>query len=102
MNATEITMNRLIAFAIIAAVIVLLTGCAISPTPDYDLKFGNAVREARARMTLNPNAGANPDLAVGMDGKAAQGAITLYERSFKSPPPVVNVINIGGSAGASQ
>lgn len=100
MNATEITMQRVIAFAIIA-LIVLLAGCA-SPTPDYDLKFGNAVREARARMTLNPNAGTNPDLAVGMDGKSARDAITLYERSFQAPPPVVNVINIGGSAGARQ
>jgi hypothetical protein len=98
----ETTMHRLFAFALIATVIVLMAGCASSPTPDYDLKFGNAVREARARMTLNPNAGANPDLAVGMDGKAARDAITLYERSFQSPPPVVNVINIGGSSSARQ
>jgi hypothetical protein len=101
MNATETTMQRVIAFAIIA-LIVLLAGCAGSPTPEYDLKFGNAVREARARMTLNPNAGANPDLAVGMDGKSARDAITLYERSFQSPPPVVNVINIGGTTSARQ
>jgi hypothetical protein len=97
----ETTMKTITALAIVA-ITGLLAGCAISPTPDYDLKFGNAVREARARMTLNPNAGANPDLAVGMDGKSARDAIALYERTFKSPPPVVNVINIGGSAAASQ
>jgi hypothetical protein len=37
-----------------------------------------------------------------MDGKAAKEAINLYQGSFKAPPPAVNVINIGGSLGATQ
>jgi Flp pilus assembly pilin Flp len=34
---------------------------------------------------------------MGLDGKAAQDGIRLYSRLLQEPPPVVNVINIGGS-----
>ena len=80
-------------------VLALLAGCATSTTPNYDARFGQAVREARLRMTLNPNAVAGPEAATGMDGLAAHEAFGRYHDSFKAPPPVVNVINIGGSVG---
>lgn len=83
-------------------VLALLGGCATSTTPNYDARFGDAVRQARLRMTMNPNAGANPDPMAGMDGRSAREAVGRYQDSFKSPPPVVNVINIGGSASAGQ
>lgn len=73
----------------------LLAGC--SSTPIYDAKFGDAVREARLRMTMNPDAGNSEDIVVGMDGKSAKEAVTRYQNSFKEPPPVTNVINIGGT-----
>jgi len=89
-------MNRSLALAMLA----LLAGCAASPTPNYDARFGDAVREARQRMTLNPNAGSNPPAALtGMDGRASRESIVRYQDSFKAPPPVVNVINIGGGVG---
>lgn len=77
----------------------LLSGCASysAQTPNYDAKFGDAVRQARIQMTINPDAGKNADQALGMDGKSAKEAITLYQGTFKTPPPAVNVINIGGS-----
>jgi len=90
-------MNKSLALVLLA----LLGGCA-SPTPNYDLRFGDAVRDARQRMTLNPNAGADPDNLVGMDGRSAREAVGRYQDSFKAPPPVVNVINIGSSSGSSQ
>ena len=37
-----------------------------------------------------------------MDGRAAREAVGRYQDSFKSPPPVVNVINIGGSVGGGR
>lgn len=73
----------------------LLAGC--STTPNYDAKFGDAVREARMHMTLNPHAGKNAETVVGMDGKSAKEAMTRYQNTFKEPPPVTNVINIGGT-----
>ncbi|HXD42255.1 MAG TPA: hypothetical protein VN649_16945 [Ramlibacter sp.] len=83
------------------ALLALLAGCAVSSTPNYDPHFGEAVREARQRMTLNPNAGSNPESINGMDGRASREAMVRYQDSFKAPPPVVNVINIGGALGGS-
>ena len=84
---------------VIALLPTLLAGCASSVTPNYDAKFGNAVREAKLKMTINPDAGKNPDQVLGMDGKSAREAIILYQDTFKAPPPAVNVINIGGGIG---
>ncbi|MDB5908445.1 MAG: hypothetical protein JWP34_2559 [Massilia sp.] len=78
------------------AVLALLGGCATSP--NYDARFGDAVREARSAMTINPNPAPSPDQAAGIDGQAGLEALTRYHESFKAPPPVVNVINIGGAA----
>lgn len=81
---------------LLAASIALATA-ACSTTPNYDMKFGDAVREARMNMTINPDAGKNADQVAGMDGKSGKEALKLYQDSFKEPPPVINVINIGGS-----
>jgi uncharacterized lipoprotein len=83
-------MNTLTSFAVLA----ILAGC--STTPRYDKHFGDAVRQAKLAMTINPNASANNAPATGIDGPAAAEAIAQYQGSFKAPPPVVNVINIGG------
>ena len=78
----------------------LVGGCTTPLTPEYDAKFGLAVREARLKMTINPEAGKNPDLALGLHGGAAKETLIRYQNSFKAPPPVTNVINIGGSLGS--
>lgn len=77
----------------------LLAGCGVSPTPHYDARFGDAVREARQRMILNPQAGTTAQAPTGLDGVAAREAIGRYQDQFKTPPPAVNVINIGGQIG---
>lgn len=89
------------ATALLPLLLTVLAGCA-SVTPHYDAKFGDAVREAKIKMTINPDAGNNPDQATGMDGKSARETITRYQDTYKSPPPATNVINIGGSIGGSQ
>jgi hypothetical protein len=71
---------------------VLLTACAVT-TPVLDANFGNAVRQARSAQTLNPNASANRDPVLGIDGKAAVSAQDRYQESFKSPPKTFEVIN---------
>ena len=85
----------------IAPLLVLLTSCA-SVTPNYDARFGDAVREAKLKMIINPNAGKNPDQVLGMDGKAARETIIFYQNTYKEPPAPVNVINIGGSTGGNR
>jgi hypothetical protein len=79
----------------------VLAGCS-TVTPNYDARFGNAVREAKLKMTINPDAGMNPDQALGMDGKAARETIGVYQNTYKAPPPAVNVINIGGAIGGGR
>jgi hypothetical protein len=81
-------------------VLGLAAGC--STTLDYDARFGDAVRQARLAQTINPGAGNNPDQVTGIDAQAALEAQKRYHDSFKEPPPVVNVINIGGVSGGSQ
>jgi hypothetical protein len=81
--------------------LALLAGCA-GTTPHYDKRFGDAVRQARSAMTIDPQAGAKADVATGIDGKAASEAMARYQESFKAPPPVVNVINIGGGTGGGK
>jgi hypothetical protein len=76
--------------------IILAAGCAQTVTPHYDMRFGDAVREANLAMTIDPEAGHRGDEVRGIDGRAAQEGITRYHDSFKQPPPVTNVINIGG------
>ena len=82
------------------AVLAMLAGC--STTPHYDAHFGDAVRQAKIAMTIDPNASARSEPATGIDGRSAAEAIARYQDSFKAPPPVVNVINIGGTANASK
>lgn len=89
MNKTALTILSL-------AITGMLSGC-VSPTPVLDEHFGDAVRAAKEQQILNPDAGRNTDPVAGLDGPAAKEAITLYHDSFKAPPPVTNVINIGGS-----
>lgn len=76
----------------------LLHGCA-SVTPNYDAKFGDAVREARSNQVINPRAASTADEVPGIDGKASRETILLYQGTFKEPPPVVNVISVGGGIG---
>lgn len=80
----------------IVVLLGLIAGCE-TMTPNYDTKFGDAVRDARLKMTINPDAGKNPDQVAGLDGKAGTHAIIRYQETFKEPPPTVPVINIGGS-----
>ena len=84
-------MNRIVLLLVPS----LLAGCAISPTPQYDMRFGDAVRQARQAQTLNPQP--STVSVQGIDGMAAKAASDRYINSFKAPPPPVNVINIGGS-----
>lgn len=89
-------MNRpSLAFAALA--VVLLAGCASSPTPQFDASFGEAVRQARAQQTLNPDASRNEDPVAGIDARAGKAAIDRYQESWRAPPRTFDVLNIGGS-----
>lgn len=88
------TPKRLAAWPLLAAV-ALLTGC-MSTAPNYEARFGEAVRHNLQAQTLNPQAVGSIEPVRGMDGMSSREATQRYRDSFKAPPPVVNVINIGG------
>lgn len=83
---------------VIASMVAGLTACAGTPettTPYLDQHFGEAVNQAKAQQTINPDASRNPDPVAGVDGVAAQAALESYHEGMKTPAPVT-VINIGG------
>ena len=83
---------------LVLSIVALIAGCE-HVTPNYDARFGDAVREAKRAMTIDPDAGKKPDMVMGLDGPSSRESITRYQESFKEPPPVANVINIGGGIG---
>jgi len=80
-----------------------LAGC-VSQSPVVDSQFGAAVVAARAQQTLNPDAARSSASVAGMDGRSAKNALDRYHDSFKTPPPVTNVFNIGvgGESGGGR
>jgi hypothetical protein len=82
----------------VSALLALVLLGACSTTPNYDRHFGEAVRQARLAMIIDPRAGEKAGPPAGIDGVAAREALIRYQDGFKEPPPVVNVINIGGVA----
>ena len=83
---------------ILAALAAGLAGCAgtvETTTPHLDQYFGQAVNQAKAQQTLNPDASRNTDPVAGVDGKAAQEALDSYHEGMKTPAPAT-IINIGG------
>lgn len=80
---------------LVALLSVCLFGCASSTTPQLDSRFGEAVLQARALQTINPDASLNADPVSGLDGESARNAMDRYQESFKTPPATFNVLNIG-------
>jgi hypothetical protein len=79
-------------------ILVALTGLAActTTTPNLDRNFGQAVNQAKAQQTINPDASLNTDPVAGLDGVAADAAIDNYTKSVTTPPPPATIISIGG------
>jgi hypothetical protein len=87
------------------AVLAALGGCSpMTPgaTPALDARFGEAVREARVRQTIDPQGSRNTNPVAGIDGAAAQNAMAEYHKSFQEPAPTFNVLGIGGAGAVSR
>lgn len=76
-----------------------ITGC-VNSSPVLDDNFGNAVNSAKAAQIINPDASLNTDPVAGVDGQAADAAMSRYHRSFVQPPITPNVFTIGVGTGA--
>ncbi len=66
-------------------VVIGLAGCALSPR--LDEQFGEAVRTTTAAQTIqSPDASEASAPPARLDGKAANGVVDRYHRSFDQPP----------------
>lgn len=89
--------SRLISGLMVVLAASLLAACAAPTTPALDARFGDAVRAARERQTLDPAAAARADPVSGIDAKAAVHSQDRYHDSFKTPPRTFEVLGIGGA-----
>lgn len=82
---------------------VLVAGCAENRYREEE-NFGDAVRAAKARQIVNPDAGRSAPAPDGIDGTAAKATMDRYQKSFESPPPPANVftIGVGGQSGGTS
>ena len=81
------------------SVVLLLAVAGCASGTAVERHFGEAVRLATARQTLNPRAALNPDPVRGIDGQAAKSAYDQYQKSFKAPEPQPNAFTIGIAGG---
>jgi type IV pilus biogenesis protein CpaD/CtpE len=89
---------------VIASLAAGLTACAgtvETTTPHLDQQFGQAVNQALAQQTINPDASRNPDPVAGIDGQAGQAVIDRYHEGMKQEAAPATVINIGGALGGN-
>ena len=92
--ASSARSNRLVSVSCAALLLALVGGCA-SRTPNLDAQFGKSVRLLNAQQTINPNAMANSDPVLGLDGRAALSGYGDYQKSFANPEPQSNAFTIG-------
>jgi len=79
----------------------VLYGC-VATSPQWDARFGDAARTVAAQQIIFPEASRNADPVAGIDGKAAQGALGEYGKSFTQPEPAPNVFTIGVGNGSGR
>lgn len=72
--------------AALAVLCGALAGC-MPVAPHVQKNLGNSVRATVAAQVANPGAARNTNPVAGLDGRAAEGAQSRYERSFSLPTP---------------
>jgi hypothetical protein len=89
------TPSAILAAGAALTVAALFAGCTPMPTA-LDKSFGSSLNTLKAHQIIDHHASARTDHPA-MDGRAAQDAIGLYQKSFSAPTPHQNVFTIGVS-----
>ena len=95
MKRTQTHLVRTSCTAACAALLLALMGGCASRTPYLDTQFGKSVRLLNAQQTINPNAMANSDPVLGLDGRAALSGYNDYQKTFAAPVPQPATFTIG-------
>jgi len=74
----------------------LLVGC-VATAPEWNARFGDAARQARAAQVIDPNAPSRNVAAPVIDSKATAGAQTGYATSYgyavkEVKPPAITLV----------
>lgn len=101
--------NRAMALAATLALVAMTSACG---TPGNgktaygssltDAAFGDSVRQARLRQTIDVDAGSKHGDTVAGDAGSAVRALQQYDKSFEQPRPTMNVLGIGGVGGTNN
>ncbi|WP_028202664.1 hypothetical protein [Paraburkholderia nodosa] len=78
-----------------------LGGCMTS-TPIWDAHFGDAVRTSMRAQIIDPDAAQHASSPQGIDGKAADSAMVLYDKSYQQPPAADHAYSMGVNGSAGQ
>jgi hypothetical protein len=85
----------------ILASALCVSGCAFSYQPEAG--FGDSVRGAISKQTVNQSHALTDGVSPGLEGTAANATIQNYKRSFDRPVSLDNVLSIGiGSSGGAS
>ena len=95
MKRTQTRLVRTSCTVVFAVLLLALVGGCASRTPYLDAQFGKSVRQLNAQQTINPNAAANKDPVLGLDGKAALSGYGDYQKTFATPEPQSSTFTIG-------
>jgi hypothetical protein len=89
------------ALVIVAAPACAALGGCMSSSPIWDAHFGESVRTVMEAQIIDPEAGERNSSTQGIDGKAANSVMGMYQKSFEAPPPTFTpfVMSIGGGGG---
>jgi hypothetical protein len=83
----------------VLALLAPLAGC-VATAPEWESRFGDALRQARAAQAIDPDASSRNVTAPVVDGKAVAGAQTGYAGSYgyavkEAKQPPLTVIPVG-------
>ncbi|WP_332671069.1 pilus assembly protein [Aromatoleum sp.] len=78
-----------------------LAGC-VATSPKWDERFGEAARTITAQQVIAPDASKNTDTVAGIDGKAAQGAMGEYAKSFTVQEKKTSTLNVNFKDASSK
>lgn len=89
-------------YVLVLAMVLILSGCAATASPDWDARFGDSARALKAQQLIDPAAPQrNAQQVQRTDGRTVAEAGARHTESYRNPPPA-NVISIGVGGGSAN
>ena len=79
---------------LLTSLVGALAGCADQPTA-VDRNFGQSLRRIQVEQSIHPHDAPPAYPPLVSDAVSGKAAVERYYKSFETPPPPGNVLNIG-------